>query len=68
MVKRNKEVEIDSTIENIKIIERQIEYFEGKRYFCFQKKKIQENKDRINNLVCVKKYLYKRLEHQIDKN
>ena len=61
----DKEKSIEHTIESIKIIEKQIEFFENKKTLFFQKNKINY---RIQMLEGLKEGLYKTLEYKIDNN
>lgn len=59
--------EINYIIDSIKIIDRQICEFENLRFFFLRKIKIKQYQDRIEKLENVKKALFKRLQHIMDK-
>lgn len=63
-----KDRDIDCIIDNIKIIEGHIESFKRKKPLFFQKKKLVEYNERIENLESVRRYLYSSLESKIDNN
>ena len=59
--------EIKFIVDNIKIIDEQIETFIKIKPLFFQKKKLKNYKDRLEDLEEIKNNLYKNLEYNISK-
>ena len=62
----NNDKNIECTIENIRIIEEQINFFENKRILFWLKKKNKNYINRIERLEMIRNYLYRRLEEKMD--
>lgn len=62
----DKEKSIEKNIESIKIIERQIKFFEKNKPYFWQKEKIVEYNNRIKMLEISREYLCKNLEYKMN--
>lgn len=63
----DKEKSIEYIIESIRVIEKQIKFFENNKPLFCNRNKIRKYNDRIEMLENSKEYLYRMLEYKIDK-